>query len=164
MMKRSITLCAAMILSLLLCTEAAMDLEELDFAASIDPFAVNMGGTSELGIQIIETSRVVVAGLGSAEKVVGFPEGRLGGYGSVEGLRVDISNGLLLDNLVGSGAVADSWVVMLAVDAELQKHDFVDYAGVVEPGLDMSIILAPEPATMALLGLSSVSLICKKRM
>lgn len=166
-MKRLITLCAAMILCLLLCAEAVMDLEEIDFAASVDPFVVKTSKSSAFTMQVIETPRDAVTGFGSAAKVVRvrFPADRLGGLEGVEGLQMGISSELLLDEfVVGAEAITDLGVNMPVAYYELPKQGFVDYAGVVEAGSDRSIsMLTPEPATTALLGLSSVSLIYKKR-
>ena len=65
-------------------------------------------------------------------------------------------------SLGGLGAVADSVIITLTLDTSLANLNFLENGAVAEFGSDAAF-LVPEPATVCLLGLGSLSLILRRR-
>jgi len=91
-----------------------------------------------------------------------FPGDNLDGPVNIDGPQGGIVTDPPLIALNGSGAVADSVIIMLTIDTDLTNLDFLDDNGVfAEFGSDAAYLI-PEPATILLLGIGGV-LLCRRR-
>ena len=66
-------------------------------------------------------------------------------------------------SLGGLGAVADSVVITLTLSDDISGLDFLDNGVVAEFGSDAAFVTTPEPGTILLLGLGSLTLLRRKR-
>ncbi len=112
----------------------------------------NTGGTGML-TNIVSTN---------AAKATRFSGANLDGAPDLDGPQGGICTDPPWVSLGGLGAVADSVVITLTLDTSLANLSFLVENGVVaEFGSDAAFV--PEPATICLLGLGSLSLILRRR-
>jgi hypothetical protein len=111
----------------------------------------NTGGTGML-TNIVSTN---------AAKATRFSGANLDATLSLDGPQGGICTDPPLVSLGGLGAIADSVVITLTLDTSLANLNFLENGVVAEFGSDATFV--PEPATICLLGLGSLSLILRRR-